>query len=277
MKIYLCIRPRQRKQMPIFEAMRIGLERHGEDVEMELLGGQDAPPGDYDLIVFWGYNNSGLIKKQSEAGKDFLCMELGYIGNREEWISLGFNGLNNRADFLAENMPSDRWDKCFAGLCKPWKKDGNYILLVGQVSGDMTVKHINFRKWLIETTENIKNMYSQEIIRYRPHPIEVQRQCAKEVPGTIFSTRSLREDLADAKVAVTYNSNAGVDAVLAGVPVVAHDYGAMAWDMAIHTIEQPLKFPDRKQWCYDMAYKQWHIAEIKNGDAWDHLKQRYNQ
>lgn len=255
----------------------MGLERHGEDVEMGLLGGQDAPTGDYDLIMFWGYNNNGLIKKQNEAGKDFLCMEMGYIGNREEWISLGFNGLNNRADFLANDMPSDRWGKYFSGWRRPWKHDGDYVLLVGQVPGDMTVRHINFMQWLINTTEKIKHMYSQETIVYRPHPIEVKRECDREVPGTTFSSRPLLEDLAGAKVAVTYNSNTGVDAVLAGVPVVAHDYGSMVWGLATHTIEQPRQFPDREQWCHDMAYKQWHMDEIRNGSAWDHLKQRYNQ
>ena len=41
-------------------------------------------------------------------------------------------------------------------------------------------------------------------------------------------------DWADCGLAITLNSSVGVDAVLAGVPTVTMDEGAMAWDVTSH-------------------------------------------
>ena len=60
-----------------------------------------------------------------------------------------------------------------------------------------------------------------------------------------------------------------------GIPVVAMDPGSMAWGVARHDVTMDFYMPDRRQWLYDLAYKQWTIEEVENGNAWEHLKQRY--
>lgn len=71
-------------------------------------------------------------------------------------------------------------------------------------------------------------------------------------------------------MAITLNSSVGVDAVIAGVPTVTMDEGAMAWDVAGH---DQLEFvtPDRRPWLDWMSWTQWHWDEIQDGEAIKHL------
>ena len=84
----------------------------------------------------------------------------------------------------------------------------------------------------------------------------------------------IEKAISKAKVVVTINSNAGVDAALAGKPVISLDRGSMVWDISEHdfkNINNP-KFNNRTQWCNDIAYAQWHPSELESGEAWNHLK-----
>jgi hypothetical protein len=89
----------------------------------------------------------------------------------------------------------------------------------------------------------------------------------------VVSTQPIEEDLKGAHAIVTFNSNAAVDAVIAGIPAFAMDQGSMAWDVTEHDlarIEQPIR-PDRDQWAAELAYTQWTQDEMARGWAWHHL------
>jgi hypothetical protein len=83
----------------------------------------------------------------------------------------------------------------------------------------------------------------------------------------------LEEDLKNAHCVVTWNSNSAVEAAIYGKPVFAFDEGSMVWEIAnksLLDLDTP-KYPDRKQWANNLAYCQWTLEEIRNGDAWRHL------
>ena len=226
-----------------------------------------------DLAVFWGVHQQAIIDLQESSGNDFLVMERGYFGDRFKMTSIGFNGLNGRANFLNENSPSDRWLK-HGCIWKDWKTTGDYILIMGQVPGDASIKNVDFIRWMRETNYELKLM-SYLPIRCRPHPKAPKNRHSPCFQFDDISENTLAEDLKKAFMAVTFNSNSGVDAILAGVPVVACDPGSMAWPVAIHDLsERPIR-PVRIQWAHNLAYCQWTELEIKDGTAWDHLKQKY--
>lgn len=272
-KICLCFFSPAKHHRQALQAFRRGLKAHGvTPIESDCMNG--VP--DCDLAVFWGHSPQFIIERQQATGRDYLVMERGYIGDRMQWTSLGFNGLNGRAQFYADDSPGDRWGKYFGDeWLKPWKRDGKYILLCGQVPGDASVRHIGIHVWARYMAECLRGEHPAFPIRYRPHPIEVQRRRAVEIKGAEFSTRPLEEDLGDAMMAVTFNSNVGVDALIAGVPALAYDKGSMVYRLASHEAAQPLQYPDRRQWARDMAYCQWSWSEIESGEAWEHLRQRY--
>jgi len=273
----------QRKFQPhagkAIQALLDGFKRHGVKAEW-MYQGYYKPS---DLAVIWGVRFPNIIQGQKEHSGDYLVLERGYFKDRMNYFSLGYNGLNGRAEFHAENSPPDRWEKHGVEV-KPWKTDGKYILLMGQVSGDQSLQGINLRIWYQEVIDKVKTLTDMPIF-FRPHPLARQQEIGLDCDR--YERGPLIESLQDAYLVITFNSNTGVDAVLNGIPAIAMDRGSMAWDMAQHGIirDRPDRTewsynleritPDRTQWLYDLGYKQWLPEEIASGEAWAHLKRRY--
>src|SRR5262245_54193080 len=237
--------------------MIAGLNRHGITAKIH---SAFVP---CDVAVFWGHRQHQIIANQKRAGAHYLVMERGYVGDRFLWTSLGFDGLNGKASF-PEAPDSKRWDKYFAKYMKPWHNGGRYALIMGQGRGDASLEGVNFDEWIWKTVKQVQALGYEPI--FRPHP-NYPQQLVKfaRLDG------SLSEALELAKMVVTYNSNSGVDGVLAGVPTVAMDPGSMAWDVTSHDPSY-LVTPDRAEWCARMAYTQWDPEEMRSGLAWEHLK-----
>ena len=246
-------------------AMSDGLKRHGYDPVIVPKG--SLPPEGSPFIVCWGWREGRRLR---EAGHNVLVMERGYIGDRFYWTSLGWNGLNGRATW---NVPGDngqRFEEHHGHLLKPWKQDRDgYALLIGQVRGDAALADVVIDHWYLEAAAALhRNGYK---VKFRPHPESIRRKIDGRALLQHRLHGTLEEALAGASCVVTYNSNTGVEAALAGLPVIACDEGSMAWPVATHGIDQPLVTPDRQEWCRRMAWRQWTPDEIASGFALDHV------
>lgn len=224
-------------------------------------------PEPADLAVMWGHRRHSLMEAQRQRGLPYLIAERAYVGDRFFYTSLGYNGLNGRADFDHEHITDPaRWQAHFSGEMHPPRSGaGDYALLIGQVPRDAALSAIpeqNLDRWIEQMRDEIPRRLGLPV-RYRPHP--------QVTP----STTTLDDDLARAAVCVTYNSNSGVIAALRGVPVVAMDPGSMAWPVAAHSLDEPLVLPDRSAWAARLAWTQWTPDEIANGTAWAHLRTRW--
>jgi hypothetical protein len=218
--------------------------------------------------VIWGHRQRRIIDGQRAHGARYLVMERAYFNDRFEWYSLGYDGLNGRADFCNDGMPGDRWKAHGPGL-KPWRDPGtgSVVVVMGQVPGDAALAHVNYRRWQERAVIDARK-YGLPIV-FRQHPHRAARTDGTHL-RVALSKVSLEEDLARAAVVVTLNSNSGVDAVLAGVPTVTSDPGAMARKVTAHTIGE-ISRPPREQWAADLAYAQWKLDEIASGEAWAHI------
>lgn len=251
------------------EIFQLGLEKHG--IESSIHTNPDSI--DFaDLIVLWGIRNVSKIKNKCY---DYLVMERAYFEPRNKFISLGFNGLNGNANFVNENMPSDRWNQYFSNYMKPWREtQGDYILLTTQVKGDQSICNLNF-----DYSEIISKIRANTNMRIMVKHHPVRKSDWGELNVNELNRKVTIEDaVKNAHITVTVNSNSGVDSILAGIPVLNIDKGSMVWNLALQNdftrINDPLK-PDRMQWAYNTAYCQWLPNEILDGHAWDHLKQFY--
>lgn len=199
-----------------------------------------------------------------------LVMERGFI-HRKHYYMLGWGGLNGRADFRNSNSPPDRWLDLDVNL-QPWRPHGNHVLVCGQVPWDASVQHTNHAAWCQQTVQTLLET-SQRPVRFRPHPLQKDAVDMNGLPVEISQASTLQEDLEDAWAVITFNSNAGVEATLGGVPAFAADRGAMGYSILnkdLSQIEDPC-MPDRQQWLYDLAYTQWTLDEIAQGKAIQHL------
>lgn len=251
----------------------------GAEGEKKLIQGFKYEPS--DVAVVFGVHKSRIrqswprgkvISQQRAKNLDVVVLETGYINRGDgenHHYAAGFNGLNGRADFRNKNMPAERWQKL--GIKLNHFKRGDKILLCGQVPWDASVEGSDHLAWLEETAWALK-LKTQKPVIFRPHPLAD----LKPMKGCEHSRRHLAEDLKEAHAVVTFNSNTGVDALLAGKPVFTADHGSMVWSVSGHDIkdiDEPKYPPDRDlaQWAFDLAYTQWTPEEMRKGLAWQHL------
>jgi hypothetical protein len=244
------------------ERFAAGLSRHG----IEAIHREPQNREDCDLAVVWGHRYYGIQSAQRAKGLHYLVMERGYIGDRFKWTSLGFDGLNGRAQFPQIDDGMARWNKHFACYMKPWRTEAktSMAVIMGQARGDNSVKDVNLVEWITNIAESLGQTRYFPVLR--PHPDDPKL----EVKGVRKLEGSLEEALNQAALVVTYNSNSGVDAVLAGVPTYAADPGSMVFDLSSKNFEP--NTPDRTAWCKKMAYTQWLPEEIESGEAWKALR-----
>lgn len=251
----------QPHQQDFGAAMAEGLKRHGVEVRH---GGLNEPEP-CDFAVVWGYKQHRVIN----AAPHVLVMERGHFGDRMAMTSCGWDGLGYRGHYpKAPN--GERWLAAGYGA-QPWSDRATYMhaLIIGQVEYDAALRGLNIVRWA-EDVERELMAYGWKSIRFRPHPLADR---ARPTPWLTLTPKgsTLAEDLADADLCVTFNSTAGVEAVLAGVPTVTIDQGAMAWPVAAHSLMEGLKRPDRTEWAWDLAWTQWSRDEIASGETWAHL------
>lgn len=240
------------------------------DIDAVKLRAHDAPALIHaDVSVFWGVRYQKLIGSVSS----FIVLERGYFGDRMINTAAGWGGLNGRADFRNKNVGPDRWALHGKPL-GPVRNHGAYVLIAGQVAGDMSTHGIDLDAWYAETVSKLHEQ-TQFPIAFRPHPLSRTNGAPKT---TTVLNGTLADALRNAAAVVTYNSNTGVDAALAGVPVYTADRGSMAWDVAAHKLSdlfngvasERLK-EGREKWVNELAYCQWTLDEIREGLAWQHL------
>lgn len=243
-----------------------GFARHG--VSGTVVPRNIQAPG--DIHVVWGWKQPVVIAHCKAEGKPILVMERGHLQPRMEFTSLGWGGLARRGRYPGKDICGDRWRKHW-GAMEPWKDGGEYALVIGQVDGDASLYGVNFNVWAQKATNAL--LGRGLAVRYRPHPLMLRNDRLWRPDRAEFSTRTLAEDLAGAAVCVTYNSTTCVEAVLAGVPTVTSDEGAMAWPVTSHSVDAPAEKPDRREWADDLACCQWSADEIRTGEAWEAVRE----
>jgi hypothetical protein len=200
--------------------MRAGLERHGWTVDVV---GRGAVLPTADMACSWSVKQPRVWAWQKITGGPVLVMERAALQPRHEFTSCGFNGLAGRGTYANRDDGGERWRKYFAHLEAPWKPEGagEHVLICGQVPGDRAIWGVDFRTWAQSACS--KWMAKGARVVYRPHPLTLKRNLdvgADGRPwhpaGAKLSTGDYAEDLERAARVVTYNSTAGVEAVLAG-------------------------------------------------------------
>ena len=264
---------------PFLAAFCRGLERHGQAYRM----GSASVPEPCDLAVFWGHRRGDIIARQQAAGARYLVVERGYIGDRFQWTSLGYDGLNGRAAFMVPEDRGDRFARHHMTLLHPWRgfDPNGPVAIMGQVRGDASVAHVDLVAWYGQAIGDARQATNRDIV-FRPHPGDVHgiNDANANMLGVPLQRGELAELLGAAGWVVTYNSNSAVDALLAGVPVLVYDQGGMAAKLpgtwpAYGTPDDGTQRDNRMDWLEWLAWCQWLPEEMESGDAWAQLKRAW--
>jgi len=229
--------------------MRAGLRAHDRDCVIQ----QRYVPQAGQTVVCWGWRSGQIYRA---AGCNVLVMERGYIGDRFAFTSMAWNGLNNRGTFpTVPDAAGARFKANHSGSLKPWNPLGDYVLIAGQVPGDMSLQGRDLHPWYEEQAARWRAR--GKTVMFRPHPLAAKRAPVLPVAGAPVLAGEMTDAIAHAELVVTYNSNLGVDALLAGKLIHVEDCGSMAWGWI-----------DRTEWAHALAWRQFTLDEIRSGFAW---------
>jgi hypothetical protein len=252
----------QREYLPRFTE---GLVAHGHRVHHT-----QNDEADTDAINIIFANNSWRLTHQQCINKNIPLITVGrcFFGSRFDMVAIGWDGFNGAADFcLDKEMPADRWEKHGFDLATPATYDPDGPVLVCGEYRPMGQWYTTLREVLM----------GEDVI-FRSHPFVKQ-----SIKGWKDAPFAGQDDIASlfptVRAVITYDSIAGCDAVLAGVPTVAWADTSMAHDVAFHSyaaLAQWEGFGDKppfdvERWAHGLAYCQWSHDEISAGEFWDHL------
>jgi hypothetical protein len=242
-----------------------------------------------DLIIFWGHGpkTESIRERQIEAGRDYLVAEAAVYGEQLAMVSLGYNGCRGEAEYVMGDDPDGRakmlglkmvdWPEIAAagdGAVKRAAKTAKNklmkkkIIVMGQFPGDSSLSGVDFDGFVHDA---MVMAGKKGVFRKHPRGGYVPRIKCNIHDG------DMGDALKNASCVVTMNDTAAVEAVLAGVPVVAMDPRSMAYDVAGHSLEDMKNpaTPDREEWFKKLAFVQWTPEELADGTAWKTVGKKY--
>ena len=263
---------------PVFDAFHAGANALGHDV---VVNGNDG------IDVIWSVlfngrmgGNRDIWERNVRQSKPTIVLEVGGIKRGTTW-KVAINGINRDAYFHENGKSNDRATQLGLQL-KPWRNDGEYILICGQHDKSLQWKNMpRMSQWVMSKIEEIQK-HTKRPIMFRPHPrcrleaIEHQyknvfRQEPRHITG---SYDDFDMGFNNVYTTISHSSNPGIHSILEGVPAFVSS-SSLAYDVAndidfLHDIENPIR-PDRQQWLNDYAWTEYTIEEISQGLPLKHL------
>lgn len=265
---------------PVFEAFEHSLRAAGHTVAESDMHS--------DVAVIWSVlfhgrmtGNKPIWDYYTRTGRKVVVLEVGGIKRGTTW-KVGLNGINRDAYFGETGNNDDRANMLGLEL-KPWRKDGEYILICGQHDKSLQWRNqTSMSNWFLQTYDEIRAHTDRPII-FRPHPrcrlpyIEsglkyVYRQEPRHIEGTYDDFDMLFDNI---WATISWSSNPGVHSVINGVPAFVGP-SSLAYDVAGHYlqhIEHPTT-PHRQQWLNDYAWTEFTVEEIAQGIPLERLTKR---
>lgn len=253
----------------------IYLSKNGQDPYINMLAQADGQPArdtesQWDTDSKAGLVMRGILKykimQQCWANsRPFRYVDTGYFGNHatrtnpqgwKHWHRIVPNNLQHQ-EILSR--PPDRWLR--HGLALQPRRSGSHVLIAAPDEKPCRIYNTSLEQWLNDTVRTVA--------QHTDRPIVIRQRAAQ--PSQRRSNPFIT-DLINAHAVIVFNSNAATEAVIQGVPVYVmapcHAAAAVA-NRNLQTIEQPW-WPDddlRWRWVCHLAYGQFHITEMQNGQA----------
>jgi hypothetical protein len=247
----------------------IFLSKDGQDeyINMFAAGCGQTPVSKFDYasscdpIVIRGILKYKLMHQCWADQRDFYYMDTGYFGNVQwkEWHRIVRNNLQH-GEIVPR--PSDRFER-FKKPFSSWRKDGRDILIALPDEKPCKFYGIDRDQWVADTVATIK--------KYTDRPIVLRERAPKRIDR--IKTDTLQAALNNNVFAlVTFNSVAATESIFAGIPVFTLAPANAASPVALQDLSQidtPYYADTDKlhAWASHLAYGQFHISELKNGQA----------
>lgn len=190
-----------------------------------------------------------LLRRARAEGRDFFYGDHAYIG-RSVYYRITRNGYQH--DGRGE-YPPDRFH-AFGRHVYPWRRSGSHVLVCPNSNIYFGLHGLDGDQWLEQTVATLKAHTDREIrVRWK------------------YGSGHIKDALKDAWAVVVFSSAAALDALIRGVPVFVlapFAAGARMGLSDLSQIETPIYPDDREPFLWALAYQQWTLSEIIQGEAW---------
>lgn len=208
--------------------------------------------------------NERLLLTKMNNNWPFWFIDTGYTnflnGKRKIWHRLTRNHLHHFKYFEA---PVDRLN-VFEFFPQPWRNSGEKILIIEPGEFSARTFNVNVTQWKIDI--------EKEIRQYTDRPIVFREKYNKKIRTDLY--RHLRDE--DYYCVININSNAAVESIWAGIPVITlatHISNAVTAN-SISQINN-LPRPHLANWLCLLSYSQFTYEELVNGTASSIIKKYY--
>ncbi len=245
----------------IFDSCKIGWQGKVEYTKNTITSSEGP-------TMMWSFMDDHIQKmhEYERTGHSYYFVDMAYFKRmtpdmdpEDAYWKVTKNAFEN---YRFKERPSDRWNALDIEI-HPWQtssSDKPIIICSGSINHQI---YMGDPQWEKNIVAKLKQITNREII-IRGKPGKKERDAG--APG-------LQELLKNAHAVVTQGSQAGAEAVIAGVPIFCHEKSHM-WMMGstnLEEIESP-KMPDPRPGLYHIAYSQFNMEEMRNGYMWDILK-----
>jgi hypothetical protein len=262
----------------------------------------DYTPVDADVAVVQGYVHPGsknsqhlnlrkaVFEKQQQDGNRSIIVDSNLFlyadpGNSKKFLRYSYDGIfPSTGEYCNADPDPGRWELIKKNLgigLKPQQKTGNNILICCQRDGGWSMGGKALIPWLMKTISYIRKYSDRTIvIRFHPgdknvlaHKRAIARYRMKDVK--VSNNPNILQDFDNVHAVINYNSSPAVAAAIEGIPTFVLDpNNSQAAEVAHHNLKdlENIREFDRESWILKMAQMHWSLDELKDGTAWQHLR-----
>jgi hypothetical protein len=212
-----------------------------------------------DMFIRNILHNEHIVKDRLKGRKKFWFVDSGYTnfihGGNKRFHRLVRDDIHHGG--MPKTFPANRL-KFFDSFPRPWRRDGDTILVIEPSSTQRQLHDIDISQWREQVIKKLRKRTNMTI-------------AFREKQGTRKTRTSLYDDLLDnpdVHCVVHYNSNAGVEAIWAGVPVITLGRH-VTQPVSRHRLEDvnELYRGGLGEWLCYLSYCQFEFGELINGRA----------
>ena len=231
-----------------------------------------------------------VMETQAQLGKYWLSIDSNVFIyknnlNPHKYLRYSFNGVFPATGIYCNDNPGDQnWNNIKRDYnmdLKPWRTQGNHILVTLQRPLGWSMRGVDLMKWLKRTLGEIRENSDRPIL-LRWHPGDWKAfpnyKPTLDKFGVVLSPqdRHITQDLVNCWAVVCHNSTPSAVAPIEGIPAFITDdptysQGGDIANTDFTQLENP-NLPDREQWIRKLAQCHWSFEDVKSGRCWAHMR-----
>lgn len=231
-----------------------------------------------------------VMETQAQLGKYWLSIDSNVFIykhnlNPRKYLRYSFNGVFPATGIYCNDNPGEEnWNNIRRDYnmdLKPWRTQGNHILITLQRPQGWSMRGVDLMKWLKKTLGKIRENSDRPILM-RWHPGDWKAfpryQSTLNKFGVQLSPqdRHITQDLVNCWAVVCHNSTPSAVAPIEGIPAFITDdpsysQGGDVANTDFTLLENP-NLPDREQWIRKLAQCHWSFEDVRSGRCWAHMR-----